>query len=44
MNTTLNEPKSLKDLVCTAESLSEALKNLLDKDHTSLTPVMEVIA
>ena len=44
MNTTLTEPKSLKDLVCTAESLAETLKNLLGKDRTSLAPVMEVIA
>ena len=44
MNTTLKEPRSLKDLVCTAESLSEALKALLGKDRTSLAPVMEVFA
>ena len=44
MNTTLTEPRSLKDLVCTAESLYEALKSLRGKDRTSIAPVMEVIA
>ena len=44
MNTILTEPRSLKDFVCTAESLAEALNNLLGKDRTSLAPVMEVFA
>ena len=44
MNTTLKEPKSLKDLVCTAAPLAESLKDLLGKDRISLAPVMEVCA
>ena len=44
MNTTLKEPKTLKDLVCTAAPLADVLKDLLGKDRITLAPVMEVFA
>ena len=44
MKTTLTEPRSLKDLICTAETLAETTNTLLNKDRTSFAPVMEVFA
>ena len=44
MNTTLKEPKTLKDLVFTAAPLSETLKDLLGKDRITLAPILEVYA
>ena len=44
MDATLKEPRTLKDLVCTAAPLSESLKTLLGKDRITLAPVMEVCA
>ena len=44
MKTTLKEPRTLKDLVCTAAPLADALKELLGRDRISLAPVMEVFA